>query len=116
MNSEDRLYDAFLLLKDREEVKSFLLDLCTPQEIEAMAERLLIARMLYGEKPSYREISHMTGASTTTVGRVARFLMNEKHGGYRLVLEQMKIEKDKNNENDNKKAGKDRPAKKRKIG
>ena len=36
---------------------------------------------------SYREINAQTGVSTTTIGRVARFLRDEPHGGYRAVLE-----------------------------
>lgn len=90
--SEDSqaLYDALLNLKTREECKRFLLDLCTPAEIKAFEERWKIARLLSEEKISYREIHAQTGVSLTTIGRVARFLSQEPHQGYALVLKRMK--------------------------
>jgi uncharacterized protein YerC len=42
---------------------------------------------------SYREINAATGVSTTTIGRVARFLMQERHHGYRKVLDKLKKRK-----------------------
>lgn len=83
----DALCDAFLTFKTRDEVKRFLTDLCTPREMKDLAERLHIARLLYHHKLPYREISAITGASTTTVGRVARFLDHEPHQGYKQLLE-----------------------------
>lgn len=64
-------------------------DLCTRQELEAFAERWWIARLLAEGNASYREISQLTGASTTTIGRVARFLQQEPHEGYKLVLDRL---------------------------
>jgi uncharacterized protein YerC len=49
-----------------------------------------VARLLSEGKKSYREISADTGVSTTTVTRVARFLSQEDHQGYRLVLDRLK--------------------------
>jgi TrpR-related protein YerC/YecD len=68
------------------EAARFLRDIATPAEVEAFAERWRIARLLSTGALSYREIAAETGASTTTVGRVARFLNDEPHGGYRLML------------------------------
>ena len=80
----DSLNRAFLTLKKPEEVRQFLLDLCTPSELEAIVDRWWTASLLR-EGRSYREISKITGVSVTTIGRVARFLtMGE--GGYRLAL------------------------------
>jgi len=45
--------------------------------------------MLDAGKKSYREINALTGVSTTTIGRVARFLKDEPHQGYRTVLDRM---------------------------
>ena len=84
---ERDLFKGFAGLSDADEVSAFLRDLCTPQEISAMAERLYIARLLNDRNLSYRDISHRTGASTTTVARVARFLTQENNGGYDRVLD-----------------------------
>jgi TrpR-related protein YerC/YecD len=82
--------NALLTLKTTDEVRAFLDDLCTPAEIRAFAERFKVARLLDEGQLSYREISERTGASTTTVTRVARFLREMPHKGYRLVLDRMK--------------------------
>jgi TrpR-related protein YerC/YecD len=84
------LCKSILALKSEEEVKRFLIDLCTPGEIKDFGERWLIARLLYKGGMSYREISSLTGASTTTIGRVARFLEQEPHHGYKTILERVK--------------------------
>lgn len=78
------LYQAFLTLDTPAEVRQFLLDLCTPSELEAIVDRWWTASLL-SEGKSYREISEITGVSVTTIGRVARFL-NMGEGGYRLAL------------------------------
>ena len=72
-NEETNLYKAILSIKDAEECKNFFNDLCTPSELEEFTSRWLIARLL-DTKKSYREIASQTGASTTTIGRVARFI------------------------------------------
>ncbi len=87
---KDAVAKAILMLKDAGEVRAFLDDLCTPAEIRAFAERFKVARLLDEGQLSYREISERTGASTTTVTRVARFLREMPHQGYRLVLDRMK--------------------------
>ncbi len=84
---------ALLRLKDAAEVKAFLSDLCTPSEIRAFAERFKVARLLDEGQLSYRDIAMRTGASTTTVTRVARFLREMPHQGYRLVLDRMNEKK-----------------------
>ncbi|MCM2343558.1 MAG: YerC/YecD family TrpR-related protein [Alphaproteobacteria bacterium] len=84
------LCEALLLLKNTDECRSFLTDLCSPAEIKALSERWVIARLLDRGDASYRDISAATGASTTTVGRVARFLEKEPYHGYRLILDRLK--------------------------
>ena len=88
MNSEDKdaLFAAFKSLRNEEEIALFLTDVCTPGEISALVERWKIARLLHQGDMTYREIAQATGASTATIGRVARFLKDEPHGGYRLLL------------------------------
>jgi len=92
---DSTLYDALLALKTGEECRNFLADLCTPRELAALQERWLIVRLLDEGGLSYRDINAKTGASTTTIGRVARFLLQERHCGYRLVLDRLKLQKNK---------------------
>ncbi len=66
-----------------------LADLCTPAEVRTLAERWHVARLLQAGTLSYREISEHTGVSPTTVVRVARFLRQEPHQGYRAVIEKL---------------------------
>lgn len=80
------LASAFTLLDTPEDVKEFLTDLCTPAELRALTERWHVAQILEKTDKSYRDIQAETGVSTTTIGRVARFLRDEPHGGYRAVL------------------------------
>ncbi len=82
--SAESLYKAFLTLNKPGEVRQFLLDLCTPSELEAIVDRWWTASLLRQGR-SYRDISDITGVSVTTIGRVARFL-NMGEGGYRLAL------------------------------
>ena len=79
------LFEAILSLETRAEVEHFLRDLCTLAELEAMAHRWQVARLLAQGLP-YLEISERTGASTTTVTRVAHWLRHGE-GGYRLALD-----------------------------
>lgn len=84
------LCEALLSLRTPEEARRFLTDLCTPAEVRALSERWHVARLLDDAKLSYRQIHETTGVSTATVVRVARFLRDEPHKGYRLVLDRMK--------------------------
>lgn len=84
----DQLFQAMLLLKNEDEYYKFFEDICTVNEIKAMAQRLQVARMLDAGK-TYQQIESETGASTATISRVKRFLQYGA-GGYSLVLERMK--------------------------
>lgn len=83
------LYEALLMLKTPEEMDRFFKDLCTPQELRALSERWQICKLLNQGELSYREINARTGASLATIGRVARFLNEEPHHGYQLILNRM---------------------------
>lgn len=83
----DQLCSALSEIDQLDAMRAVLIDLCTPAEMRALAERWRVAQMLADGEMSYREISAETGVSTTTIGRVARFLKDEPHGGYRLLLE-----------------------------
>lgn len=79
------LCKAIASLKDSEECRKLLEDLCTPGEIAAMADRWQVAQML-DEGTSYRKIYELSGVSTATVTRVAR-AMSYGANGYKLILE-----------------------------
>ncbi len=87
----DSLFDAILLLKNREECYNFFEDLCTIAELKALAQRLQVAKMLR-EKRTYTEICEQTGASTATISRVNRCLVYGADG-YNTVLDRLQ-EKD----------------------
>ena len=73
-------------LNSSKDIENFLLDLCTPSEIEAMEERWEVAKSLYEGKSTYRDIASKLNTSTATVTRVARFLFKETNQGYIKVL------------------------------
>ena len=80
----NNLYKAFAQLTDEESINNFLQDLCTPKEIQDMAQRLKVAQML-SENISYVTIQEQTGASATTIARVSRALQYGPKG-YHSVL------------------------------
>jgi len=79
---------AILALETPDEVERFLRDLCTIAELEAMGHRWAVAQ-LADRGLLYVEISQRTGASTTTVTRVAHWLRHGE-GGYRLALDRLR--------------------------
>ncbi len=82
------LFEAILALETLEEAERFFRDLCTLGEIEAMTHRWQAARLIAEGLP-YHEVSRRTGASTTTVTRVAHWLRHGE-GGYSLAIERRK--------------------------
>ncbi len=80
----DLLFDAVLALKDKEECYKFFADACTPKEIQAIAQRYTVAKML-SEGKVYSDIIAETGASTATISRVSRSI-NE---GYKMIFERL---------------------------
>ena len=83
----DELFDAVLTLKDREDCYRFFEDICTVNEIHAIAQRLQVARLL-SEKHTYNEIEEATSASTATISRINKCLVYGADG-YRRVLERL---------------------------
>jgi len=82
------LFEAIVCLKDSEECAKFLRDLCTLAELQAMAERWEVARLLAQQVP-YRQISELTGCSTATITRIAHWL-HHGEGGYRMMLDRVR--------------------------
>ena len=85
---ERALCAAIVALHSVEECRNFFRDLCTPAELQAMADRWAVVEFLDRGLP-YREIHKQTGVSVTTISRVARCL-TLGNGGYRAVAERMK--------------------------
>lgn len=81
------LFRAVLTLENEQECAAFFEDLCTVQELKAMAQRFQVAAMLE-EKQVYNRIVEKTGASTATISRVNRAL-NYGTDGYRTVLKRL---------------------------
>lgn len=83
----DELFDAVLTLEDREDCYRFFEDICTINEIHAIAQRLQVAKLL-SQKKTYSEIESITNASTATISRINKCLMYGADG-YRQVLERL---------------------------
>ena len=81
--AERALYQAVLTLKSADECRAFFRDLCTPAELQALADRWTVVEFLRQQLP-YRQIQRLTGVSVTTIGRVARYLQSG-NGGYALA-------------------------------
>ena len=87
------LYEAFSVLQSAAEIEMFMQDLCTPQELVAIAQRYQIAKLL-SENRRYAEIVEETGTSTATISRVNRSLSMVSSGGYAIVFERLKKQKE----------------------
>ncbi|MCA0989266.1 YerC/YecD family TrpR-related protein [Guptibacillus algicola] len=83
----DQLFESILSLKDLEECYLFFDDLATVNEIQSLAQRLEVARMLR-EGYTYHKIETETGASTATISRVKRCL-NYGNDGYQMTLDRV---------------------------
>ena len=83
----DELFDAILLLEDHEDCYRFFEDVCTINEIHAIAQRLQVAKLL-SEKKTYSEIEDLTKASTATISRINKCLVYGSEG-YQRILERM---------------------------
>jgi len=86
-NLTDQLCEAFLLIKNKEEMYAFLEDVATIGEIKALSQRLEVA-ILLSRGLTYPHIAQETGASTATISRVKKCL---EHGtnGYNIIIERL---------------------------
>ncbi|MBQ4610951.1 MAG: helix-turn-helix domain-containing protein [Clostridia bacterium] len=80
-------FNAVLSLKTPEECCRFFEDVATIGEVQSMAQRLQVAKLL-DQGLKYADIAERTGASTATISRVSRCL-SYGADGYKLVLERM---------------------------
>lgn len=84
----DELFKGILLLEDIEDCYRFFEDICTINEIKAMAQRLQVAKLL-SEGKTYGEIEEATAASTATISRINKCLVYGAEG-YKRIIERMK--------------------------
>ncbi len=95
----DELFDAILLLRNREECYRFFEDICTIKELQSISQRLQVAKLLRANK-TYNYIEEVTGASTATISRVNRCI-HYGADGYNIILDRMdEINKEQKEKND----------------
>lgn len=87
----DELFEAFLTLETVEDCYRFFEDICTVNELQSIAQRLQVAKLL-SEKKTYNDIENITNASTATISRINKCLIYGADG-YRRVLERLKENK-----------------------
>lgn len=78
------LVKALLNLENEQECAALLEDLMTIKEINDIAQRMLVAKLL-SEQTVYNKIVESTGASTATISRVNRAYLYGA-GGYKKAL------------------------------
>ncbi len=81
------LIQALLSLEDEEECEQLLSDLCTIREMQDLAQRIEVAKLLRAQM-TYNDIAQATGASTATISRVNRCLLYGA-GGYEKILSKL---------------------------
>ena len=74
------LYETILKLKDLDECCRFFDDLCTPTELRALEQRFNVAIYLQ-QGLVYLDILDKTGASSATISRVRRAMLDNGAGG-----------------------------------
>ena len=74
------LYETILKLKDLDECCKFFDDLCTPTELRSLEQRFDVAVYLQ-QGLVYLDILEKTGASSATISRVRRSMLDNGAGG-----------------------------------
>ena len=74
------LFETIMKLKSPEECCKFFEDLCTPAELRAMEQRFDVAVYLQ-QGLVYLDILDKTGASSATISRVRRSMLDHGAGG-----------------------------------
>ena len=83
----DLLFQGILTLQTVEECYRFFTDICTIKELQALTQRLQVAKQL-SEGRNYQEVYQDTGVSSATICRVNKCL-NYGDGGYKTVLDRL---------------------------
>jgi TrpR-related protein YerC/YecD len=85
------LCEALTLLKNSSESAKLITDLLSRSEVEMIAKRLKIAKLLF-EGKTYGEIRNILKVSSGTIGRVNLWLKISGEG-YRMIIERTKTSK-----------------------
>ena len=83
----DFFFKAVLSLENIDDCYKFFDDICTIREVQDLAQRLDVARLL-SEGKVYNDIVKLTGASSATISRVNKCLMYGE--GYKNILSRIK--------------------------
>lgn len=86
----DYFFKAVLALENIDDCYKFFEDICTIREMQDLAQRMDVARLLH-EGKVYSEIAKITGASSATISRVNKCLVYGSDG-YKEILERIKEE------------------------
>ncbi|NOY14874.1 MAG: hypothetical protein GXP43_01510 [bacterium] len=87
---EEFLVKALAEIVDKKEMANFLRDILTVSEIEEIANRLYIAKLLAAGRYSYMQIAQKAKTSTTTVTRVAHWLYRGCGGYFKVFFKNRK--------------------------
>lgn len=82
------VWEAFLSLKNEEELKMFFRDLMTEKEICEFDMRWQIAKML-DSGMTFAQIEEKMGISPITITRINKWL-REGCGGYKMMIDRLK--------------------------
>ena len=80
--------EAVLTLESVDECMDFFEDVCTVKEVQSIAQRFAVAKMLRQGR-TYAEVAQETGDSTATISRVNRSL-NYGNESYDKIFERLK--------------------------
>jgi TrpR-related protein YerC/YecD len=86
------LFTAVVGLTTIDEAARFFRDLCTRRELDELASRWAVVRLL-NQGLSYREIHEVSGVSTATITRINDWLRHGT-GGYTEALHRLGLAKD----------------------
>lgn len=82
--NNEKLYKAIMSLNDEDACRRFFEDICTPNELKDLSDRLMVAELLLAGN-TYEKIVSETGMSSATIARINRALIYGE-GGYKEVL------------------------------
>lgn len=85
------IFEAITLLENRHECEAFFDDLCSAKEIEELAKRYMIARMLL-QGYTYREMISRLNVANVTISRVKSVIDQDDSVLRRVILSQIKKE------------------------